>query len=165
MELKRRQFLREKEAAQLLQEFSEKIRVDVRTLFDVKKLSVEVAEGANMCIYYLDGRPLVAKLKDKLVPTLLFEKAVLRLPKIVVNMGAVPHICNGADVLAPGVVKIDGVFGVGDYLLIVDERHGKPLAVVSALVDSAAASSLSRGKMATNLHYVGDDLWNALKKA
>lgn len=165
METRRRQFLREKEAAQLLQEFSERVKFDVRTLFDAKKLSVEVAEGANVFIYYLDGKPLVAKLKDRLIPTLLFDKTLLRFPKIVVNMGAVPHICNGADVLAPGVVKIDGVFGAGDYVLVVDERNGKPLAVVSALVDSVAASGMSRGKVASNLHYVGDDLWNMLKKA
>jgi PUA domain protein len=164
VETRRRQFLREKEAVRLLQEFSEKIKVDVRTLFDVKKLSVEVAEGTDACVYYLDGKPLVAKLKAGLVPTLLFDKALLRLPKIVVNMGAVPHICNGADVLAPGIVKIDGAFEAGDYVLVVDERHGKPLAVVSALVDSVAASSLSRGKAALNLHYVGDDLWNVLRK-
>ena len=165
METRRRQFLREKEAAQFLDELSEKIKIDVRTLFDVKKLSVEVAEGDNVRVYYLDCRPLVAKLKDRLVPTLLFDKALLRFPKIVVNMGAVPHICNGADVLAPGIVKIDGAFEAGDYVLVVDERHGKPLAVVSALVDSVAASSLPRGKVALNLHYVGDDLWNLLKKA
>jgi PUA domain protein len=165
VETKRRQFLREREAAALLQEFSDKIKIDVRALFDAKKLTVEVAEGANVCIYYLDGRPLAARLRDVLVPTLLFDRALLRLPKIVVNMGAVPHICNGADVLAPGMVKIDGAFGAGDYVLVVDERHGKPLAVVSALVDSVAASGLSRGKVALNLHYVGDDLWNVLRKA
>jgi PUA domain protein len=79
-------------------------------------------------------------------------------------MGAVPFVCNGADVLAPGVVRIEGAFAVGDFALVVDERHGKPLAVVSALVDSQAASGMKRGKVAGNLHYVGDALWNMLRR-
>jgi len=164
-ELSRRQFLREKEAVQLLGEFSRKLKIDVKDLIDAKKPSLELAESPNVRIFYLNGKPLLAATKDGLIPTLLFEKALLLLPRITVNMGAVPYVCNGADVLAPGVVKIDGIFAVGDFVLVVDERHGKPLAVVSALVDSQAASGLQRGKLARNLHYVGDTLWSMLRKA
>jgi len=164
-ELTRRQFLREREAVQLLDEFSRKLKTAVKGLFDVKKPSVELAEGSGVKVYFLEGMPLVANTKDGLVPTLLFEKALLLLPRLTVNMGAVPYVCNGADVLAPGVVKIEGAFVAGDYVLVVDERYGKALAVASALVDSEAASGLQRGKVARNLHYVGDVLWNLLKKA
>jgi len=164
-ELSQRRFLREKEAVQLLDEFSRKLKADVKDLAGVKKPSLELAEGSHFKIFYLNGKPLFAATKDGLIPTLLFEPALLMLPRIMVNMGAVPYVCNGADVLAPGVVKIEGAFAVGDYLLVVDERHGKPLAVVSALVDSKAASGLQRGKVAKNLHYVGDVLWGLLKKS
>jgi PUA-domain protein len=164
-EVSRRQFLREKEAVRLLDEFSRKLKIDVRDLVGVKKPSLESAEGPNLKVFYLEGKPLLASTKDGLIPTLLFEKALFVLPRITVNMGAVPYVCNGADVLAPGVVKIEGAFAVGDLALVVDERHSKPLAVVSALVDSQAASGLKRGKVAENLHYVGDALWNMLKRA
>jgi PUA-domain protein len=161
----RRQFLREKEAVQLLDESSRRLRLNVRDLAGVKKPSLESAEGSNVKVFYLDGKPFLAATKDGLIPTLFFEKALFLLPRITVNMGAVPYVCNGADVLAPGVVRIEGAFAVGDLALVVDERHSKPLAVVSALVDSQAASSLKHGKVAGNLHYVGDALWNMLKKA
>jgi PUA domain protein len=161
----RRQFLREKEAAHVLDEFSGRLKVDVKDLIGVKKPGLESAEGLNVRIFYLEGKPLFAATKDGLIPTLLFDKALFRLPRITVNMGAVPFVCNGADVLAPGVVKIEGSFAVGDLMLVVDERHGKPLAVVSALVDSQAASGMKRGKVAGSLHYVGDALWNMLKRA
>jgi PUA-domain protein len=161
----RRQFLREKEAVQLLDEFSRKLKIDVRDLVGVKKPSLESAEGPKLKVFYFEGKPLLAATKDGLIPTLLFEKALFILPRITVNMGAVPYVCNGADVLAPGVVKIEGAFAVGDLALVVDERHTKPLAVVYALVDSQAANSLKRGKVAENLHYVGDALWNMLKRA
>jgi len=156
--------LREKEAVQLLDEFSQKLKVDVKELLGVKKPSLELAEGPNVKIFYLEGKPFFAATKDGLIPTLFFEKALSVLPRITVNMGAVPFVCNGADVLAPGVVKIEGAFAAGDLLSVVDERHGKPLAVVSALVDSQAASDMKRGKVAGNLHYVGDALWNMLKR-
>jgi len=99
-----------------------------------------------------------------LFPTLLFEKALLFLPKITVNMGAVPHLCGGADLMAPGIVTIDGNFKVNDYVLIVDERHHKPLAIATALTDSQTARNTRHGKIARNIHYVSDDLWNQLKK-
>jgi len=163
-EIMRRQFLREKNAAQVLDEFSGRLKINLTELLEKKKLSVELAENPDVDLIYLGGKPLAARLKGVLVPTLVFEKALLRLPKIVVNMGAVPHICNGADVLAPGVVGVDGVFAVGDFAVVVDERHRKPLAVVAALVDSEAVRGLARGKVAENLHYVGDALWSLLKK-
>ncbi len=157
--------MREKEAVQLLDEFSQKLKMDVKDLVGVKKPGLESAEGPNVKIFYLEGKPLFAATKEGLIPTLFFDKALSMLPRITVNMGAVPFVCNGADVLAPGIVKIEGSFAVGDFVLVVDERHGKPLAVVSALVDSQAASGMKRGKVAGNLHYVGDALWSMLRKA
>jgi len=163
-EIKHRSFLREKEAAQLLDEFSKKLKVDIKQLLEAKKLDIEVAETSSAKIFFLNGKPLIANIKDVLVPTLLFDKALQFLPRITVNMGAVPHICNGADLMAPGIVKIEGDFNTSDYVLVVDERHQKPLAIAIALTDSQTAHSLQRGKICKNTHYVGDSLWNQLKK-
>ena len=163
-ETARRQFLREKEAVRLLDELSRRLKIDVKELLDAKKPSVEVAQSLGAEMVYLEGKPFAARLKELLIPTLLFEKALQCLPKIVVNMGAVPHICNGADVLAPGMVGIEGAFAVDGLVVVVDERHKQPLAVMAALVDSQTARSLSRGKVARNLHFVGDALWTQLKK-
>lgn len=160
----RRQFLREKEAAQLLAEFEQKFKIDVKDLFDSRKPGVEVAEFSGGLVYFVGGKAVMAKTKEGLIPTLLFEKALAGLPRITVNMGAVPHICNGADVLAPGVVRIDGVFDANDYVVVVDERFRKSLAVARALMNSKALGGVSRGKVAENVHYVGDVLWNALRK-
>jgi len=160
-----RRFLREKEAAQLLEEFSQKLKIDIEQLLNTKKPQVEVSETPAAKIFFINGNLLMANLKDILLPTLLFEKALQSLPKITVNMGAVPHICNGADLLAPGIVKIEGSFEINDYVLIIDERHNKPLAIAVALADSQTAHSLQHGKIAKNIHYVGDSLWNLLQKA
>ena len=162
---KPRRFLREKEAEQILDEFAQKLKVDIKQLLETQNLGVEIAETPTAKIFFISGKPLIANFKDTLIPTLLFDKALMLLPKITVNMGAVPHICNGADLMAPGIVKIDADFNTNDYVLVIDERHQKPLAIAIALTDSQSARSQGHGKVAKNIHYVGDSLWNQLKKA
>lgn len=164
-EIKHRRFLREKEAAQTLLEFTQKLKLNIQKSLDTNNTGIEVADTPTGKVFFINGKPLMASLKNTLVPTLLFDKALMNFPKITVNMGAVPHICNGADLMAPGIVKIEGNFNTDDYVLVVDERHQKPLAIVIALVDAKSARNLQHGKVAKNLHYVGDELWNQLKKA
>jgi PUA domain protein len=162
-EAKRRHFLSDKETTQLLDEFSQKLSLDLKQLLGLKT-KIEVAETQTGKIFFVNNKPILVIINNTLLPTLLFEEALRLLPKIVVNMGAVPHICNGADVMAPGVVRIEGGYKTNDYVFIVDERHNKPLALVIALTDSQTASKMQRGKIAKNIHYVGDNLWNQLKK-
>jgi PUA-domain protein len=163
-ETKRRHFLREKEVTQLLNEFSRGLKIDIGQLLG-PKAQIEEAEAQRGKIFFLNNKPVLATLDNTLMPTLLFEEALKLLPKIVVNMGAVPYICNGADVMAPGVVQIEREYDTNDYVVIVDERHHKPLALVIALVDSHTARKMQHGKIARNIHYVGDVLWNQLRKA
>ena len=162
-EIKRRHFLREKEANQLLDEFSQKLNIDLKPLLGAKA-QIEEAESPAAKIFFLNNKPLLARFNNTLVPTVLHEEITSKLPKIVVNMGAVPHICNGADLMAPGVVRIEKEYKTNDYVVIVDEQHKKPLAVVTALTDSSTVRNMQHGKIAKNVHYVGDNLWIQLKK-
>jgi len=159
----RRHFLKEKEATQLLLNFSQKLKTSPKQLFGTK-IHVESTETRAGKIVLIDGEPLLASYGDTFLPTLIFDEALNRLPKIVVNMGAVPHICNGADVMAPGVVQIDGEFQADEFLLVIDERYRKPLAIGKALFNSEDMKSLKRGRIVENLHYVGDKLWKLLKQ-
>jgi len=99
-----------------------------------------------------------------MLPTLFSNEVSSLLPKIVVDMGAIPHVCNGADLMVPGVVQINGDFNTNDFVLIVDERHSKPLAIGVALFDSHVMGKMKHGKIVRNIHYVGDKLWKVLKK-
>jgi PUA domain protein len=62
------------------------------------------------------------------------------------------------------VVRIEKNYDKGNYVVVVDERHSKPLAIAVALEDSQTAKSMTRGKIARNIHYVGDRLWSQFKK-
>jgi len=158
----RRHFLREKEAKNVILEFSKKTKAKAEQLFESKQ-HIETIETKGAKIYFVDGKPLLASSNEKLFPTLFFNEVFPLLPKIVVDMGAISHICKGADVMAPGVVRIEGQFDANDFVLIVDERYSKPLAIGSALLNSQMAEQTKHGRIVKNLHYVGDKLWASLK--
>jgi len=159
----RRHFLKEKEARKLLLDFSQRLKVDAEQLLGSKP-RIEVNEAEEAEIFIVNGKPLLARSSGALFPTLAFDEVLPLLPKIVVDMGAVPYVCKGADVMAPGVVRIEGDFDENDLLLVLDERHGKPLAIGVALFNSQAMKNLKQGKIMKNIHYVGDKVWNYLRK-
>jgi len=159
----RRHFLKEKEARKLFLDFSQRLKVDAERLFGSKP-RIEVNETEVAEIFIIDGKPLLARSNKALFPTLAFDEVFPFLPRIVVDMGAVPYVCDGADVMAPGVVSIEGDFKENDFLLVVDERYGKPLMIGVALFNSQAMKNLKQGKIVKNVHHVGDKIWKALRE-
>ena len=158
----RRYYVKSKEAKQILNEVSERLKVNVEDLFG-SKVNVEVAEADIGKIYLVNGKPLFFKVGERLLPTLLFPEFVSQAPKIVVDMGAVPYVCNGADVMAPGIVRVEGEFGKGDLVLVVDEKHGKPLALGESMSNVESARNIKQGAVVKTLHFVSDKIWNLAK--
>jgi PUA-domain protein len=158
----RKYTMKSKDAKKFLLEISNKLGADLEQLFGAKT-RIEVNETETADIYILDGRALLARQDETLFFTLDFEEIFSSFPKIVVDMGAVPYLCKGADVMSPGIRSIKDDFEQGDLVIIVDERHGKPLAVGSALYGSEEMKTLDRGKVIKTLHYVGDKLWEHIK--
>jgi PUA-domain protein len=159
----RRTFLKEKEARTLLSQTSEKLKASIEQLIKAKA-NVEQVETEHMTIYLINAKPLLAKIEGELVPTLVFSEYFAVAPKVVVDMGAVPYVCKGANVMRPGIRRFEGDFEKGDFVVVVDERHGKPLAVVEALCGRKEAEKATQGAMARNAHFVGDKLWDSLKR-
>ena len=77
---------------------------------------------------------------------------------VTVDMGAVPFVHKGADIMGPGIVEADPNLQVGDLLWVRDERNRRPLAVGEALVPGAEMPK-QPGKKVRNLHRVGDLFW------
>ena len=157
-----RHCLKDKDAKRFLLEISKQLGTDIEQFID-SKTRIEINETEIAELFFFNGRPLLAKSNGTLFFTLSFEELFPVFPKIVVDMGAVPYVCKGADVMAPGIRAIKGKFKENDLLLVVDERHSKPLAVGVALFSSGEMKTVNHGKTVKNLHYVGDKLWNYLK--
>lgn len=116
---------------------------------------MELEDGHKVIL--ADGKPFLLKTVDGLFPTLASIDQI-PLKHVTINMGAVPHVVAGADIMAPGVVAADESIAPGDSVVIVDERHCKPIAIGLALVGSASIKA-PKGRVVKNLHYVGDAVW------
>ncbi len=123
---------------------------------------VEAARIDGSRLLYVEGVPLILEVERLMVPTLIFDDVLGGLPSVVVDMGAVPHVCRGADVMAPGVRDVEGSFGEGAVVRVVDERYRKALSVGIALTSSSGMSRLEQGRVVKNLHHVGDGVWMVL---
>jgi len=131
--------------------------------FDEQKTRIEVVEFSDEELFLFDGKPLLFRAESQLIPTLFFERYIASAPRIIVDMGAVPHVCNGADVMAPGVRAVTGRFSNAEFVVVQDEKHGKPIAVGRALFDSEGIGKVTRGAVVKTLHYVGDQVYNICK--
>lgn len=114
-------------------------------------------------LYFADDKPLVISVAEKLFPSLANEGLLKTLPFFIVDMGAIPHICNGADIMRPGIKQIQGDFEKGTVVLVRDQKFSKPIAIVVAEYGSASIRAMSKGIAARNVHYVGDRFWEAVK--
>jgi PUA domain protein len=158
----RRHALKSKDTKALLCKVSERLKIDLETVMG-HKVNVEIVEAEAVKLILVDSRPLLFNVGDKVLPTLLFKEFLDRVPKIVVDMGAVPYVCKGADVMAPGIVKIEGEFHKGDIVAVVDMKYGKPLALGESLHESETARASKKGAVVKNMHYVSDKIWDLAK--
>ncbi len=116
-------------------------------------------DGSTVYIFFKEI--ILARKKDILFPTLI-NSAIDDLPSALVDMGAIPYVCNGADVMAPGIMDIEGEFEKEGLLVIRDVKHRKALGIGAALYSSEEMRGLKKGKAILNLHYVGDKIWTSI---
>jgi len=129
----------------------------------LRRASLERAvtdEGLDLI--FVDGRPLIMIEEDQPFFTVLGAIELRPRKKlVVVDAGAVRFIVNGADVMNPGIVEADAEIAVGDLVIVVEERHKKPLAVGRALIPGTQMKG--EGKAVKSLHHVGDQIWKGLE--
>ncbi|MBM3291777.1 RNA-binding protein [Candidatus Bathyarchaeota archaeon] len=152
--IRKRQSMRRKDALDLLTESSKKLGM----LSAHKIEEAETIEGVK--IFLLDNIIQLFEKDDDIFPTLLCP-CIEKFPAVIVDMGAIPFICKGADVMAPGIKEITKDFTEGTLVIIRDINHKKALAVGKALKSSEEINSSKKGKVIQNLHYIGDKIWVA----
>ena len=158
-----RYFLKSKDAKALLGRASDELGFDFRILFK-SKVEVEAFESEIGQILLIEGKPALIVTDESIYPTLIFDEYLHFAPKVVVDMGAVPHVCNGANVMVPGVRRYEGKFDKDSIVYVVDEIHGKPIALGQTLFDHEEVKTLDQGVVVRNLFHVGDKAWNLIKE-
>lgn len=125
------------------------------------KAKIEMLEAEPYPIVLVDGQPQVMLVDNKPFPTLKAALTMdLKSKYVVVDMGAVRFMANGADVMSPGIVDADPDLVEGDVVVVIDETHRKPLAVGISLISGSKMVENNKGKAVTTIHFIGDPIWD-----
>ncbi|NJE85063.1 DUF1947 domain-containing protein [Thermococcus sp. CX2] len=167
MELKVKHPLSKKEIKEIIREMSEIFGEEVAEKLVRKKDRVELAEFDKTTeIILVNGRPTFIRRKGLIFPLVialyeLSNEEDLRKWKrrVVVDAGAVPFILKGADVMAPGITDADEGIKEGDFVFVVEEDYGRPLAIGIALMDGKKMKEKPKGKAVKVIHHAKDKIW------
>lgn len=131
-------------------------------VWNIKSLNaIETEKSGRLLIG--EGITVIQTKDDLIVPHLVEKDLLSHFPYIVVDMGAVGFICNGANVMRPGITYFDD-FGELEIVVVKDQVHNKSLAIGLSRVDGETMMNLEKGPVINNLHYVGDIFWNLKKE-
>jgi PUA domain protein len=157
--IKKRHLLKKREQRDEIAKIETEIGSSIEGLGPKSHLEGGVLDDGSR-ILLLDGEIIFFQHEGRMFPALrALLNGLIDVPKITVDMGAVKFVVNGADIMRPGITQVDARVKANGIVVVVDEKHGKPLAVgVSKLaaVDLRAATS---GKVIKSIHHINDDLW------
>lgn len=155
LKIKQRHHLKKKKLKELKRDLGEYSQIIPNNA------SVELLEVDPNPFILVNGKPYIIVIDNKPFPTL---KAALENDTsgktVVVDMGAVKFVTNGADIMSPGIVATDNDVKPGDVVIIVEETHKKPLAIGIAEIDGEKMVKNDSGKAVKSIHHIGDDIWN-----
>ena len=151
--------LKQKECRRLIERIHDQIDPD----FMIDYSSIEIGKIDEYEFIFIDEIPYFFQIEDQLFYTLMGLKSLNPIHRyVVVDMGAVKFVINGADVMAPGIVDADPTIAKDDMVWICDETHRKPLAVGVALMSGSEMVKQIKGKAVNLKHYIGDGVWKSL---
>ena len=156
LKLRHRKRLRRKEALGFIQSLKNDLGIEIANADE----PIESADADGWKLLIIKGKILAIIVNDR--PFLSVRGLLTCKPKkqfVTVDMGAVKFVCNGADVMAPGIVDADQTISEGDLVWIRDERNKQPLAIGQALISGAEMIESRSGKAIKTLHFVGDKIW------
>jgi PUA-domain protein len=157
--VKKRHSIRKSQAQDILSRLSEQIGPSAK-FFHADMIEV-LETNANVSLFMVNKKMSLMDNGSWVFPTL---RGAILFPfperRVVVDAGAIPYVVNGADVMRPGIVSISDDVKADAPVQIVDERHGKPLAIGIALFNAPDMRAKTQGKMCKNFHHVSDEIWN-----
>ena len=155
--IKNRHRLKRKEIREIQNRLKKTFNCDI---FD-GKTAVEAGDFEGIKLIFVNDEPCFMIHGNKIVFTLHgLNKYKPKENFVIIDMGAVKFVTNGADVMSPGIVDADSNINENDQVWICDERHHRPLAVGIAIMNGEQMISEGKGNSVQVIHYVGDRVWN-----
>lgn len=156
MPLKKRHHIRSSDIRNLVQKLKPKLGEEIEKTLDGKVETAELDSGEEVIL--VDNKPILVKDEGEYIP-LIFSTDKLDLKKVMVDMGAVKPVTDGADVMAPGVLEVEENVDEGEIVAVQDEENQKTIAIGKTLEKGTNIIG-DEGKVIKNLHYAGDDFWS-----
>lgn len=156
MKLRKKHRLRKKEVEKLSKILNDTFDKNIFTGNEI----IDQADVEGNTVLTINNEVLVLIINDK--PFLTLKGLLKYNPEkkyVTVDKGAVKFVCNGADIMAPGVVDADSSTKKNDLVWVRDETHKKPLAVGIALMSAEEMINKKDGKAVLSMHYIGDKIW------
>jgi len=131
---------------------------------------IELPKIKNLKFHYLDDDVIIItgfglkaiKIGDSYLPFLTETEILKKFPYVMVDMGAVKFMCNGANVMRPGITNYIQ-FEKDSVVCIIEESQNKFLAIGKSCVKSTDMESMSKGEVVKNMHYISDKYWESGK--
>lgn len=155
-----------KSRVQLRKNVKNKMLKDLESAFgeETAELENKTLEKVTLDEYSLilvESKPFLFEIEGHLFPTVRGALEMgLQKRLVVVDKGAIRFVSNGADIMAPGILEADPEIKKGDFVIVVEETHRKPLAIGKALMEGQQMVDADSGKAIKSITYVGDKLWN-----
>ena len=119
---------------------------------------IEIDSNKKNEIYYFGGKPIFYNG----IPTLyLINYLKVRTHTITVDSGAVPHLMNGSNLFAPGIIEMDPEIRKGDMVFI-KNTDGLYIAIGESNDDEKNIMSSKKAEAVTILHYLNDKIMKEL---
>jgi len=112
---------------------------------------------------HLEGLVFVHS-KGVYTPFLGSPEVLALFPSATVDEGAIRFLLNGADVMRPGIRKLEPWGEEGKIVVVKAEKKGRAIAIGKSTVQSSDAESMTKGVCLKNLHHVGDKYWTLFKQ-
>lgn len=128
--------------------------------------NMELPKIKNLKIYHIADNAqiitakefMVLKIGETYLPFLSQTSLLEKFPHVMVDMGAIKFMCNGANVMRPGIRRYTE-FNKEQIVCVIEESQHKFLAVGKSLVSSMELESMKKGEVIKNLHYISDRFW------
>ncbi len=112
-------------------------------------------------VYTKNNQIVLIDIQDLLIPHIkLIRTLNHKIPTVSVDTGAIKFVVNGADVMRPGVVKIDENVVEGGLILVSESSKGGILCFGIAMYDAVDMEAMKSGKCIKNIHHLKDKYWD-----
>lgn len=132
----------------------------------VSQWKIDIPKIKNLRIHYIaddvqiitSKEMMILKIGNTYLPFLSQKELLEKFPHVMVDMGAVKFMCNGANVMRPGIRSFSE-FEKDQIVCVIEESQHKFLAVGKAMEPSSKLETMQKGEVVKNLHYISDKFW------